>query len=253
MKLKTSFYITFIFLSLLLAIDAKSQHRLTVGFDWQQTDDAFNHGMIFGGANLTLGYGYSNYYEDSKLDIESKLKFGFSESHGVYGFNVGLQPIKLFYGIKSKYKGNLDLYYGLEFKYDYLVALYPDLQMGHDFWMSSFQFAPALHGDYMFDRDKLSIRISMSALGLYSRPDKKKDEYNFSLGFGDILSDLNSNWTLGSFNLATDLNASVEYVFDKEQPDYSISYDFRYMLYFKEPKYRHLYHGLSFNYYMGDK
>ncbi len=230
-----------------------AQHKIIIGLDWQQIDEDYNHGLIFDGAELTLGYGYTKYFSESKLDLESKLKFGFSESHEVLGFNISFQPIKVFYGLEAKYNDEFVVYYGLAFKSDYILALYPDLQMGHDFWISSFQLAPAINAGYSFDKDKLNFRLSLAALGLYSRPSVKKDEYNYSLALSDILSDMHSNMKFGTIGLATDLSFGVEYVFDKLQPDYSISYDFRYLLYFEEPKLRYLYHGMSFNYYMGDK
>ncbi|MFP4528649.1 MAG: hypothetical protein ACLFQX_08880 [Candidatus Kapaibacterium sp.] len=245
--------IIFVLFFLLIASQIRAENKVMLNFDWHQNKDAFNHGIIFSGYEVSLGYAYSEICGNNKFEIESWLRGGFNHGKDIIGLNLALTPIKVFYGWKTDWMDNITTYAGANFEAYYQLSLYPDLQMGHDFWITSYSVSPELRAYIPYRNDEIEIKPSNSILGLVSRPDKEKPEYIFSLRTGDIISDLHSNFRAGSLNLFNNLYYEMNYIFDKDDPFLSVGYSFRFLNYFDEPEFDYLNHSLNFKYYWGEK
>lgn len=240
-----------IFCIICFPLSSNAKHSLFFSFDFLQSKESFNHGILFEGQYFRLGYRNTSIIGKNNIEIESSLKFGMSTGKEILGLNIAVEPFKLFLGRKVGIIDQVTTKIGFELGTYYRFSLYPDLQMGDDFWITAYTLSPSFIVEIPFEKSKLRLKSSNSLLSLVSRPYIKKDEYYFSLRAGDILSDIHSNF---SINLPFTFNCfdfEVDYNFLVFNRLVSLGYFFKHLAYFKKPELKELNHGIKLEYYWG--
>jgi hypothetical protein len=234
-----------------LPMSSNAEHSIFLSFDYLQSKDSFNHGILFEGQDYRLGYRNTAQIGNYNIELESALKFGTSKGKGILGLNIAIQPFKLFVGRKVSIINEVATKIGFELGTYYRFSLYPDLQMGDDFWITAYTLSPSIIVEIPVKNNKLRLKLSNSLLSLISRPDEKKDEYYFSLRAGDILRDIHSNFSINlphSFNY---FDFEADYNFLLYNNHFSLGYFFKHLAYLKGPEIRELNHGIKLEYYWG--
>lgn len=232
-------------------LSSRAENSLFLSFDYLQSKESFNHGILFEGQEYRLGYRNTTIIGKNNIEVVSALKFGTSKGMEILGLNFAIQPFKLFCGRKVDIIDQVVTKFGFELGTYYRFSLYPDLQMGDDFWITAYTLSPSLIVEIPLKKSKLRLKSSNSLLSLISRPDSKKDEYYFSLRVGDILSDIHSNFSINlpySFNY---FEVEADYNFLLFNNHFSLGYFFKHLSYYKSPEIKELNHGIKFEYNWG--
>lgn len=244
---KKIFIVCLLFATILNAQTGKSQkeHFLTLKIEFFQIKEAANYGLVFNGLNLVVDYDLVIINENTIFQYSPEFGFGANFNNGI-GLSWEFKPIDLYYGFQIFEESNYDFFVGPYASINYQFQLYPELQSGHNYWFSFVDLGPKIIAKVNLLDIPLRVSFSNSIAGLGSRPkvNPQSESHFYSLNFFDWLSDMNSNFEFGSFNLLNHSNLEIEFI-SILKDGLSIEYEFEYYGYFNNPKLDYISHGIN--------
>lgn len=227
----------------------QTNHSATLKTQFSQIKDAFNYGLVFTGLNVVGEYSLEKTTEKVTIIYNPEFSFGANFNKGV-GVACGINPIDFFIGRninKSKLKPFL---LGAYFLTDYNWQLYPYLQGGQMFWFTSIEAGPQIIFAIPIKQQKVKIRFSNSLAGLTSRPKPATEQYFYSLKFSDFITNANSNFEMGYYNLFNHTKLEFELLCNPNKK-LSLAYEFEYFGYYKAPRLIYISHSLNLKWKLG--
>jgi hypothetical protein len=215
-----------------------------------QIKDQLNYGLVFNGGTINFGYGSSRIQHNKIFAYEGNIGFGPGFSKGMTMIQSQFKFLDIFYGFAIGANENSNLFIGPYVSSNIQYQFYPETHGGLTSWFSIYDLGLKLEGSRALGKNLLSVYMSTSLIGLASRPEADRDPYNYSLNFGDFISNAHSNMEVGSFNLLNHTQISVEYIIKGGKRKKSIGYQFEYMEYAGSPSYKFINNSVCFNLYL---
>ena len=232
-----------LFFLILCPLFAKAQVHHQLSFQYNESKDQLNNGLLFKGGNLKYEFGKETVSNHFKV-FNSEIGVGSILNDGLLGFDVTLKPVDYFHGFRMYEKHKTELFLGPNLNVSYRGQLFPNLQMGHLLWMTAYSLAPQIIVNRTISGERiLRFTTSSSILALTSRP-QKIDDHFFSLMLTDIVSDLHSNMQLGSYNMFHDTKFTIELFTKGTKNSWSIGYALNVLAYTQSPSFDNATHSL---------
>ena len=94
------------------------------------------------------------------------------------------------------------------------------------------------------------ISFSNSVFGFTSRPQQSTETHFYSIKFTDYIKNAHRNLEFGSINLFNHTDIKVE-MLNVNKKGFSITYEFQYFGYFKNPEFDYLVHSINLKWKLG--
>ncbi|MCL1968751.1 MAG: hypothetical protein FWF65_09860 [Bacteroidetes bacterium] len=212
-KVKTTFIICALLLfSTNCLAQYKNEFSIQAGF--LQLKDAFNQGMVYNGAQMTLQYQRNRFFEKWELRYKPKIAVGYIVSMRVMdAANFRVIPID-FSGLVPVYQNEKHkVSVGMNVATDYNFQNYFDQHDTHLFWYSEIGISPCFEYTYQWKQSKIKLFLQNSLLGFVSHTEEIGHYFfPYSIKFADFFKAPHHNMKFGSFDKYEHLNASIEYV-----------------------------------------
>jgi hypothetical protein len=237
---------------LLRAQDSENniQHMISMKSKFTQIKDEFNYGLVNNGFNPGIEYSLVSGTEKNIIIYRTELDFGANFKKGL-GMAWSLKPVDLFYGFRVNRNPEILVTLGPYIAGNYKWMLFPFLQSGKMFWISSWELGPRIMVSLPYKEKIISVSIANSVAGLVSRPLMKTEEYFYSLSLLDFVRNPHTNMTFGLQNVFNHTSLNVELTGQGKKR--SLSYEFEFMGYMKEPMFRYLSHSINLKWKIANK
>jgi hypothetical protein len=179
------------------------------------------------------------------------MGFGGDYNKGA-GIALIFKPIDVFYGYSVKRNQKTPFTIGAYISASYNWQFYPELQGGHMFWFTSIEIGPQAVFIIPLKQKRIIVNMANSIAGFVSRPEPSTETYYYSLEFPDFISNANSNFTFGTFNLFNHTNVEIEFL-HRQGKRLSLAYEFDYFGYYDEPKLNYLTNSLNMKWKIGKR
>lgn len=245
----------FIFFILSSQLETFSQQKVfkgnffSIGVSYLEIKDELNHGFVFKGPDISLGYGFQNIDSARYFTYSGSISGGGKTAVGTWGFRWSLSPVNTHYLIRINEKSKSTVYLGPSFLVSYNVQNYSELHAGPIIWMTSYDLGIKLSAIIDLNEKLIELQFRNTVGALSGRPEAERDPYYFTTNFGENFSNMHSNMKLGTVNTSNQTEVKITLFLNSKMQTKGLSYNFQYTGYFNDPEFRQLSHSIEYTWY----
>ena len=190
----------------------QNEHSLSINYGLNQHKENNLFSKVHKGSLLLLGYKYS-FSGKSITEVEytagySLLSHPFETKRESFAILSNLQFRKLF-----RLKSTPNLYLGGKLGYYHQLSYYPYWEEQHVYWGTSGNLAIATKYQIEHNNKKHIFSLQVPIMALVSRPDANRLTVADNLNFSGVLSQMHSDFELGTFNKHLGFFSTYDFIF----------------------------------------
>lgn len=206
-------------------------NSIAINIGWHQVKDENLHRKVHEGVQYGLAYSHLRTAKN-RGQISSQLQYA--------RLRTEYEPMPASTSVQLYLQGNYawrcleaetyQLYLGASAVAQYRFYSFPNWDESHVYWADDISLGLSSYFDWQIaDKRQLMVTFQASLLSLFSRPAAYRHQKIDDLSFGGVLSNMHSNWDIGTLNKAIGLHFKLEYQIElSAQLTQAFSYTARY-------------------------